>query len=98
MIATITRTLATLSGGLFASASVSLAADGSLNIQSAPGRYVAWLAAFVVILPLSAWCWRRRIGGRFAPCLFFGSLVIPIIVVPGIATESVRVAPDVLTI
>lgn len=98
MIATVPLILATLAERLFASASVTLAADGSLNIQSAPGRYAAWLAAFIVILPLSAWCWRRHIGGHFAPGFFFGSFVIPLIVVPGIATESVRVAPDALTI
>lgn len=98
MVTTIPLILATITERLFASASVSLAPDGSLNIQSAPGRYIAWLAAFIVILPLSAWCWRRRIGGHFAPGFFFGSFVIPLIVVPGIATESVRVAPDALTI
>src|SRR5690242_5795361 len=98
MIATVPLLIGTLSQGVFASASVAVAADGSLNIQSAPGRYVAWLMAFIVILPLSAWCWRRRIGGRLAPGFFFASFLIPLLVVPGIATESVRVGPDALVI
>src|SRR6266404_2465731 len=90
--------LATLSAGLFASASVTLDAAGCLNIRSAPGRYVAWIVAFLVVLGISAWCWRRHIGKHFAPGFFFASFVIPLVVVPGIATESVRVAPNNLTI
>ena len=82
---------------IFSSASVKVAAE-SLTIQSAPGRYAAWVAAFIIILPLSGWCWRRRIGGHLAPGFFFASFLIPLIVVPGIATESVHVTPDALTI
>jgi hypothetical protein len=82
---------------LFASASITQAADGSLMIQSAPGRYLAWVLAFVVVLPIAVWCWRKGLGGRYAPGVAIASFAIPIIVVPGIAMESIRVAPDKIT-
>jgi hypothetical protein len=90
--------LATVFEQLFTSATVEVLSDGSLLIQSAPGRYVAWAFAFIVVMPLSAWCWRRRIGGRFAPGVFFASMLIPVIVIPGIAGESIHVSPDVLVV
>jgi len=52
----------------------------------------------LVVLLVSRWCWNRRIGGRYPPGVFFASFAIPLIVVPGIALESVRVAPDRLSI
>lgn len=85
---------ASLYGQLFSSATISHAADGAVIVHSAPGRYVAWLAAFLVLLPVARWCWRRGIGGPFAPGVFFASFTIPLIVLPGIAIESVRVSPD----
>ncbi|MCX6898148.1 MAG: tetratricopeptide repeat protein [Verrucomicrobia bacterium] len=83
---------------LFGAASVTEAADGSLSIRSAPMRYVMWILAFVVVAPVSWWCWRHRIGGRLAPGFFFASFLIPVLVVPGIALESVRVTPAALTV
>jgi len=90
--------VATLSEQIFTSATIAESADGGLTIHSAPGRYIVWVIAFLVVLPLSAWCWRRRIGGRYAPSVFFASFAIILIVVPGIAMESVHVAPDALSI
>ena len=89
--------LASLWNDWFASASITQMPDGSLVVASAPGRYVAWVAAFVVMFLGGGWCWRRGIGGRFAPGVFFASFVLPLIVVPGIATEFVRVSPTALT-
>ena len=83
---------------LFSTASVAELSDGTLQIQSAPSRYILWVLAFVVLLPISWWCWRRRIGGHIAPSIFFASFVIPLIVVPGIATESIQVTPAGLTL
>ena len=82
----------------FESGLVSHAADGSLWIHSAPERYVAWVVAFMVAAPLSGWCWRRRIGGRFAPGIFIASFFVPLIVVPGMALESIHASPDSLSI
>lgn len=90
--------MASLYGRIFSSATVAETADGVLTIHSAPGRYIMWAVAFLVVLPSSWWCWRRRLGGRFAPGVFFASLTVPLIVVPGIATESVRVTPESLSI
>lgn len=78
---------------LFSSARVIERAD-ALTIVSAPGRTIAWIVAFLVLLPVSLWCWRRRIGGHLAPGVFFASFTIPLIVVPGIATESIEVSPS----
>ena len=89
--------LASLWSDWFASASITHTPDGSLVVASAPGRYVAWVVAFVVMFLGGGWCWRRGIGGRFAPSLFFASFALPLIVVPGIATEFVRVSPNALT-
>jgi hypothetical protein len=90
--------LATVYGQLFSSATANNLSDGSLLIQSGLWRYVIWIFAFIAVLPLSAWCWRRRIGGHFAPSVFFASFVIPLIVIPGIAGESIHVAPDALSV
>lgn len=90
--------LAGIYAHLFSTASVAELGDGSLQIQSAPGRYLAWILAFVIVLPASWWCWHRRVGGRIAPSAFFASFLIPLIVVPGVALESVRVSPAGLTI
>ena len=68
-----------------------------LSIHSAPGRYLVWIVAFFVVLPLSRWCWRRRIGVRYARAVFFASFAIPLIVVPGLATESIRITPVSIT-
>ena len=89
---------ASLYDELFGAASVSEAADGSLSIRSAPMRYAVWILAFVIAAPASWWCWRRRMGGNLAPGFFFASFLVPIIVVPCIALESVRVTPTALTI
>jgi hypothetical protein len=85
-------------GQLLSAAIVAETADGALDIHSAPGRYVAWLVVFAVLTPLAGWCWRRGIGGNLAPGVFFASFLIPMIVVPGMATESIRVTPDRLSI
>ena len=85
-------------GQLFSAAIVAETAGGMLDIHSAPGRYLAWLVAFAILMPLAGWCWRRGFGGNIAPGVFFASFFIPLIVVPGMATESIRVAPDRLSI
>ena len=90
--------VASLYGDLFSSASVKELADGSLEITSAPGRYIFWMVALMILLPVSWWCWRRRIGGRLAPSVFFASILIPLLIVPGIARESVHVSTAGLTI
>lgn len=61
-------------------------------------RYVMWILAFIVVAPVSWWCWRHRIGGRLAPGFFFASFLIPVLIVQGIALESVRVTPAALTV
>lgn len=83
--------------GFFASARVAEDAAG-LTITSGPARYVAWVLAFVVLLPLSWHCRRKRIGGYLAHGVFFASFTIPLIIVPGIALESVRITPASLRI
>jgi hypothetical protein len=90
--------IAGLYGEIFSSASISYMPDGALQISSAPGRYLAWVLAFIIVTPLSYWCWRRRIGWHFAPAVFFASFTVPLLVVPGIALESVRVSPEVLSV
>ncbi len=92
------RLVAGLYSSIFSSASARELTDGSLAIESDPGRYLAWIIAFLVILPLSCWCWRRRIGAAFAPGAFFAAFTIPLIIVPGIATESIVVTPQALTL
>jgi hypothetical protein len=90
--------LASAYGQLFSSATVSETADGVWVVQSAPGRYVGWIVAFFIVALVSRWCWRRRIYKHFAPAAFFASFAIPLLVVPSIATESVRVSAEVLSI
>jgi hypothetical protein len=81
-----------------APATIAETADGGLLVASAPGRYVQWLLLFLVLLPVSRWCWRRKLGGNLAPGVFYAAFAIPLVVVPGIALESIRVAPDGLSV
>jgi hypothetical protein len=82
---------------LFASAVIEEDAGG-LSIRSAPGRYAAWLLAFALILAAAWFCRRRRIGGNLAHGAFYASFAIPVIVVPGIALESVHVSRSELAV
>jgi hypothetical protein len=83
---------------LFSSAFMTTTADGGLVLHSAPYRYVGWVLAFVVLLPLSWFCWRRKIAGTLAPGFFFASFTIPLIVLPGIARERIEVSPRELSV
>ncbi|HZL99163.1 MAG TPA: hypothetical protein VFD43_02830 [Planctomycetota bacterium] len=83
---------------LLSTATIVETADGGLLVQSAPGRYAAWVAVFLVLLPGALWCWRRGLGGRMAIGACFASFTIPLIVVPGIAAESIRVGPAALSV
>ena len=87
-----------LSDSLLSAGSIVQSADGSLTITSAPARYVAWVVAFALMASISRWCWNRGIGGRTAPAIFCASLFIPIIVLPGIATERVQVTSDAIVL
>jgi hypothetical protein len=64
--------------------------DGGVLLTSAPVRFAAWIAIFLLVMPISFWLWRRRIGGKYPPGAFIVSFFIPLFVVPGIAMESVR--------
>ena len=92
-----TLLLAAFLSRLFASAVIEEDAGG-LSIRSAPGRYAAWVLAFGAILAAAWFCRRRRIGGNLAHGAFYASFAIPIIVVPGIALESVRVSRSELVV
>jgi hypothetical protein len=83
---------------LFSQALFAEAEDGSLWIRSAPARYVAWVAAFLVLVPLSRWCWNRKIATNLAKGFFFASFLIPVLIIPGLAAESVHIAREELTI
>lgn len=89
---------ASLYGKLFSQASIRETADGALLIQSAPGRYLAWVFAFLILVLATRWCWKRRIGGAYAPGFFFASFLIPVLIIPALAMESVRVTPQALAI
>jgi len=87
-----------VSGSWFSTGTGTQLVDGVLQIESAPGRYIAWIAAFVILCPLSWWCWRRRFSGHLAPSVFLASFLIPLIVLPGIAVEKVHVSPTKLSV
>jgi hypothetical protein len=72
--------------------------DGGVLLTSAPARFAAWIAIFLVVMPVALWLWRRRIGGKYPPGAFIVSFFIPLIVVPGIAMESVRVTRTELAV
>ena len=77
---------------------ITTTSDGGLTIHSAPTRYVGWVLAFAILLPLSWLCWRRKVGGTLAPGMFFACFTIPLIVVPGIALEHVDVSSSGLSV
>jgi hypothetical protein len=78
-------------------ATITLEAD-RLAVHSAPGRYVVWLIAFVVVAPVAFVLWRKNIANRITCSVFFASLLIPVIVVPGIACESIDASPSELSV
>ena len=82
---------------LFSSGIVDQTAN-SLVIHSAPGRLLVWVLAFILVMPAAWYCWRRGIAGHYAPGAFFASFIIPMLIIPGIATESVRVTPSEISI
>ena len=71
---------------------------GGLSIRSAPGRYAAWLLACALLLAVTWFCRRRKVGGNLAHGAFYASFAIPIIIVPGIALESVHASRAELTV
>lgn len=85
-------------GTLFSSATITYTPDGTLTLHSAPGRYLVWALAFLLVMPIARYCWRRGIGGHYAPGAFIASFIIPLLIVPGIAMESVRVTPAAIEV
>ena len=83
---------------MFSAGTASILPNGDLLLTSAPERFVAWAVIFVVVAGLSAWLWRRGIGGNIPPGAFLVSWMIPLVFIPGIAMESVRVSDDALAI
>ena len=83
---------------VFTRAVITTTSEGGLAIHSAPTRYVGWVLAFAILLPLSWLCWRRKVGGTLAPGMFFACFTIPVIVVPGIALEHIDVSASGLSI
>ena len=83
---------------IFSAGTASTLPNGDLLLTSAPERLAAWIAIFVVVAPLSWWLWRRRIGGNIPPGAFLVSWVIPLVIAPGIAMESVRVSNESLAL
>ena len=90
--------LADLYDRWFSSSTSAVQADGSLLIRSAPGRYVVWVAVFLLLSAGGGWCWRRRRLGHWGPTLFFASFVVPLLVIPGMAAEFVHVTPSSLEV
>ena len=82
---------------LFASSSI-IHGQEMLVIHSSVARYITWVIAFLIIMPLSWRLWRKGISTTFAPGFFFASFLIPSLIVPGIASESIIVGPDVIRI
>ena len=83
---------------MFSAGTASTLANGDLLLQSAPERYVVWIAVFLVVAPIAFFLWRRDIGGKYPPGAFIVSFFIPLFVVPGIAMESIRVTSDALVL
>ena len=81
---------------IFSSASIQHS-NGNLLMHSGPVGYLVWGLAFAALFSGCLWCWRRGIGGRYAPGFFFASFVIPLIVIPGIAAESIAVDPGAIS-
>src|SRR5436190_9481149 len=82
----------------FSAGQAALQPDGSLLIQSAPSRYIAWGLTFLIVAGLSFLLWRKNIFKPFGGILFFTSFVIPLIVLPGFAIDSVRFSPKHLSL
>lgn len=82
---------------VFGGAIVEESAAG-LSIASAPGRYVTWALAFLMLFLGAWWCRRRKLGGNLAHGAFYASFVIPLLILPGIALESVHLSSEELSI
>jgi len=82
----------------FSAGCAALQPDGSLVIQSAPSRYVVWGLTFLVVAGVSFVLWRKKVFKQFAVIFFFTSFVIPLIILPGFAIDSVRINPSRLLV
>lgn len=67
-------------------------ADGTLAISNAPGGYILWICAFLFVMPVSYLLWKRDILGHYAAGFFFASFCVPLIVLPGLAMESITIS------
>jgi hypothetical protein len=72
--------------------------NGEFLLQSATSRYVAWIAIFLVVTLVSRGLLRRRIGGATPAGAILGAFIIPLLILPGIAMERVRVTPTDLEV
>jgi hypothetical protein len=85
----------------FYAASISVGADGSMLVSSTRERVLAWGMAFCLLAAASliAWLLRRgRPAGRIALGVFGTSLLIPILIMPSVRHEYIRVTPSRITI
>src|SRR4051812_20538691 len=82
----------------FSAGHAALQPDGSLLIQSAPSRYVAWGLTFLIVAGLSFLLWRKNICKPCGVVFFFASFVIPLIFLPSFAIDSVRFNPTGLSV
>lgn len=82
---------------LFSSAAAEYSADGMI-LRSAGVRYVVWAILFVVLAGPALWCWWKRVGVRLAMIVGLTSLAIPLIVLPGLATERIEIGPKTMVV
>jgi len=80
---------------LFSSAAAEYSADGMI-LRSAGARYMVWAVLFLVLAGPALWCWWMRVGVRFAMIVGLTSLAIPLIVLPGLATERIEIGPKTM--
>lgn len=77
---------------LLSGANAFTSADGTLVITSSLSRYIGWILVFVLGLPLCLWCWKKGLGGNYAKGFFFALFTVPIIILPSITNEQIKVS------
>jgi hypothetical protein len=82
----------------FHAANLTLAGDGALLLSGARERVLAWGIVFCVMAATALLSWLFGLRRRFALAAFAVALLIPLLVMPGLRNEQIRVEPQSITV
>ena len=85
----------------FYDASISIGSDGAMILVSTRDRFMIWAATFCFMAAICLVCFllsKNPRGRRASLLAFLATLFIPLIVIPGVRREYIRVSPRQITV